>query len=682
MKKKAISQIPYITTEKAPTRRPKKKYDYIAVVFERNIANEAHLFVEIYENEKAKLKTPVYRYVYTKKDWCKFDTVKRTWHRTKIHNYINTGSSPSWEKHNETTFISSESIEKVKKFTSIKCHSEEKWWRYLEKLEDNIEHQKWRRNRERRQERLEERCNIVPDLPEGFGQWCEESLFKDNNFLYYKRKGRYATFTCSRCGKTYSCAIKKGESFEAQVERTVEVPQNGNGSECDKCGAIGVYKTAGRAKNVYRMRKQCYVGQRTERGFVIRYIEPEKIFRLGEKEEFIYREITRTFLEEGKKVITDYNLYNNWIGEDEWHDHNIGGMGVQIRLNAAEVFPETIEQLKGTFLQYTGIEEYMKTSKKIKFAKYMELYTKMPCLEMFSKMGLSEIVNGLLEGVGIFIYQNEVKPDKIFGINKDKVKVLVREHGELEILKVFQFEKILQQNWSYEQCKALVNLRPNWKQLQIALEHMTMKKLMNRIEKYAECSVNAFCGMALGKLRHTVITYLDYLSMRQKLGYDLDNAIIQYPKDLEDGHRKMTIEINKKQLDKRIEEVESKFPLIRKRYKELNKMYAYEYEEYIIRPAKSAEEIVIEGRMLHHCVGGDTYLQRHNDGESAILFLRKKDEPDKQYITLEIRENRISQWYGAYDKKPDKEKIDKWLDDWMKAIRTNNLVVDPKAIAV
>ena len=92
---------------------------------------------------------------------------------------------------------------------------------------------------------------------------------------------------------------------------------------------------------------------------------------------------------------------------------------------------------------------------------------------------------------------------------------------------------------------------------------------------------------------------------------------------------------------------------------------------------------MIEGKILHHCVGGDNYLQKHNDGKSYILFLRRKDNPEQQYITVEIQDLRIIQWYGAYDKKPEKQKIDKWLDDWVKAIRTKNLVADvSKAIAV
>ena len=38
--------------------------------------------------------------------------------------------------------------------------------------------------------------------------------------------------------------------------------------------------------------------------------------------------------------------------------------------------------------------------------------------------------------------------------------------------------------------------------------------------------------------------------------------------------------------------------------------------------------------MLSHCVGG--YADRHTNGKLSIMFLRRKDEPDKPYYTIEV----------------------------------------------
>ena len=101
----------------------------------------------------------------------------------------------------------------------------------------------------------------------------------------------------------------------------------------------------------------------------------------------------------------------------------------------------------------------------------------------------------------------------------------------------------------------------------------------------------------------------------------------------------------------------------------MDKKYHYEKDGLEIRPAKDAEEIVMEGRKQHHCVGREIYLKRHNQGESFILLLRKTEKPNVPYYTIEIREDRILQWYGKFDKKPDKEKIEKWLEKYVRYLK-------------
>lgn len=163
--------------------------------------------------------------------------------------------------------------------------------------------------------------------------------------------------------------------------------------------------------------------------------------------------------------------------------------------------------------------------------------------------------------------------------------------------------------------------------------------------------------------------YLDYLQMRQARGYDLHNTIFAYPENLERAHGQMVEEVNTEQREKRVQEVEEKFPVIKKRYEKLYQYYYYAAEGLLIRPAKSAAEIVREGQILHHCVGGNRYLGNHNQGRSVILLLRHANIPEEPYITVEIKRTEIVQWYGAYDKKPDQQKIESWLKNYIWHLR-------------
>ena len=180
------------------------------------------------------------------------------------------------------------------------------------------------------------------------------------------------------------------------------------------------------------------------------------------------------------------------------------------------------------------------------------------------------------------------------------------------------------------------------------------------------------------------VTYTDYLGMRLSLGYDLTNTVYQQPRDLEAAHNKMAAEQNKKEADKRLQEVKKKFAGIRNSYRKLRNRYFYEDDEYIIRPARSAEEIVMEGRILHHCVGGDRYLGKHNDGQTYILMLRFAKEPEIPYITVEIERDthQLIQWYGAHDRKPDKEHMQKWLDDYVGHLKQKDAEAKQRAQSV
>lgn len=58
------------------------------------------------------------------------------------------------------------------------------------------------------------------------------------------------------------------------------------------------------------------------------------------------------------------------------------------------------------------------------------------------------------------------------------------------------------------------------------------------------------------------------------------------------------------------------------------------YKGLLIVPPKRHNDIKKEGETLKHCVA--TYAKRVATGETIILFVRKADEPDKPYFTLNI----------------------------------------------
>lgn len=80
------------------------------------------------------------------------------------------------------------------------------------------------------------------------------------------------------------------------------------------------------------------------------------------------------------------------------------------------------------------------------------------------------------------------------------------------------------------------------------------------------------------------------------------------------------------------------------------KFWDFSYGDFIIKIPTCGEDLVEEGRQMHHCVGG--YVNSIAEGRKYICFIRHKDNPDKPYITCEIDPytGRIRQYFLAYDR--------------------------------
>lgn len=85
------------------------------------------------------------------------------------------------------------------------------------------------------------------------------------------------------------------------------------------------------------------------------------------------------------------------------------------------------------------------------------------------------------------------------------------------------------------------------------------------------------------------------------------------------------------------------------------------YKKYSIVVPEKTSDIEHEADELKHCVR--SYIPRVVDGKTLICFLRDNEDLNKPLITIEVKENIVTQAYGLYDSKPSDEQIDvmrKW----------------------
>lgn len=154
----------------------------------------------------------------------------------------------------------------------------------------------------------------------------------------------------------------------------------------------------------------------------------------------------------------------------------------------------------------------------------------------------------------------------------------------------------------------------------------------------------------------TYRTYRDYLRECVLLGLDLNDRQVLFPPNLDLAHARTTSQVNyKANKEKRV--------AFAKQVKKLEKL-CMEENGLVIRPARSASELIAEGKYLHHCVGG--YAERMAKGILAIMLIRRKEDPDTPYYTLEWKDKKVVQCktMNNRDYRNDPE-VAAFVDKWM-----------------
>lgn len=674
MKKKEIEGFAPLPVEKS-----KDKKRFVAAVAVKAFKGEKHLIIDVYRNLKKTLKTPLVRICLTDKAFGNYYFDTDRWTQNMIDNVL---VDDPYIIQTKTVSMKPADEEVIKRF--VTGYRNDTWIRRIENYQKNISKEKYRSHEKKRQERkekeLKERIAQMPEIPQKFYEWCEEELFKGYKYIFYKRQGRYAEFYCGCCGGYYRYATKSLDTYEGQFEHVVGIPKSGFFGRCEKCDEKAMYKHMGNKASITD-KKKCYMVQPfgSNGGAVVRYFEIYKTSRIGGIPVYEDVEINRSFfMPESDKVQKDYQVRDNFIGGNYWLPNNIPGMA-NITVGAGNLYTENLGELAGTVLEHTGIEEFSEEYDYFKVRNYMESYIRMPALEMIVKMKLTYLANRLVNNEAAAwdsVNAQGHTAAEVLMIDKKKIKKLIREKGLQYYHDLFRMEKAMGIDLPEDIEDKLQMIAIDVDNLELMLRYMSAKQIINRTMRYCGLTElhDDLCGKAIAHIHAIARTYADYISMRVQRGYDMSNLIIQYPRNLQEEHDKMVLEVNEHEAERRILEVKEKYRSIEDRFKELCEIYQYEDELFSVRPAKDAAEIIMEGKVLHHCVGGDNYLRSHARGSSTILFLRPVAEKRVPFVTIEIKGFEIVQWYGANNKKTAmKKEIEKWLNKYLRGLKSGEL---------
>ena len=687
MKKKAILKIPPIPTEYSERG---KRYSVSAGVVD--IDGSSILLLDVYPKNRKK---PLRRIIVTPVDYGIYEYDTKNWSGKSIEN------SEIWFPQTVPTLYASRDMAYsketydivagyAKKVKTIRFIDENLFY-VVRQLESAIADEKTDRAYKRRMQRLKERCSYVEPLDDEFKAYCKKKFDRlGKHIMWYKRKGRYADFKCSACGCEYRRATEYGVSYESQSENIVATPKQGIISRCEICGAMGKYQARERKFNE---QLTFYKADTYKDGLVIREVAASQVIRKDVKEAYEYTEMTRLFITKAEEH-KDFCYYDGWTDKTEWYDRNSSGI-YSYQSPKGFLYEPSLANIKKSAFKYCAIDRFLSKYPKSDIHGYFKAYRRYPQLEYLVKMQLWKLAEPLTAN---FYQTNDMdmvaaRPEDMLGIQKKDIPYLVEQEGNITILNICRLQKQTGQQfemiycaWLYEILSVGYSSHRIYEQLLQIAEHMSIKRVINQLAKYVGYeSPDDLEGDYPNRFGYHYLNeragkYLDYLQMRIELGYDLSNNVYSKPRDLDAAHQEMVMQSDAKKIKEKSMTADEKYTQIPKLIKQLSKVYMYKDEKYQIVIPKSASDLIEEGHVLHHCVGGDNYLRAHNRQTSTILFLRHSKNPDIRFVTIEIKKDHIVQWYGAYDKKTEETEVNKWLRTYREIVN-KRLSADTQKIA-
>lgn len=294
-------------------------------------------------------------------------------------------------------------------------------------------------------------------------------------------------------------------------------------------------------------------------------------------------------------------------------------------------YNDPIPYLKKSIHKYCAYEQFPDDRKgHNKMFDYLIKYENHPQLEMLVKTGLTFLIDDL----GCIKWSK--KGWDMLGITKQELPYLVSG------IKLRAYRKI----------RAIcLKHKLSIKEAQLASElYIYIHNKYNRSK--LEVSVRLIKYLTEHNVR--INDYDDLIYTKDNIGLPDEKRYI-YPENFMAMHDFLhkRVEIKKSQ------EIAAK---MKKRKKELMK-YSIEKNGILIKPLLSQDDLINEGKALHHCVG--MYAERVARGETAIFTIRKVSDAEKPIATLELKDKRIMQVRAEHNSVPPEE-IQVFVRNWEK----------------
>ena len=490
--------------------------------------------------------------------------------------------------------------------------------------------------------------SLIPDIPKDFEKWAFTDAVPQ--YMYYEYGKRIGLCTC--CGKHHELK---------------EQPKYGKEGTCPGCKRKVQYRTYKKKGRIHDWEYAALI-QKIQGGYVLRFFALNQLIEQGTRSYGGMSEKIRiTYNEQwNRQAIYSYHRYKTtnkirWCNGYEY----LSAYGGRKEEERCRLYPRNLRKiLKGSKLEYSGMPEFARTGIEFYQQDFIDKAKEYTGIEKLIKAEFYNLTNSCISygsRAPIDLYQKRVK--KVLGLTGEYYN-LIRDKDptwrEYEVT---------------EQCQD-VGIRATWEQIQkmsqyarnfaIYMRHSTPHKMLKYIEGLKSEGPYAMRNQEVND-------YHDYLQLAAGLGYNLDDDWILYPKNLKERHDQLTEEQNERKAELEKESDDKKDRKLKRTIKRKGwTRYEMETEQLLIRLPKCAHEIRKEGNAQHHCVAN--YMDRMVAGETCILFIRKKEEQDKSYYTVEVKDNEVIQVRGKYNVAPSED-----VEEFMKVFKKNIRKAERKA---
>lgn len=344
---------------------------------------------------------------------------------------------------------------------------------------------------------------------------------------------------------------------------------------------------------------------------------------------------------------TDFELYSKVTERERIYNT---GMSVATGIDVWRPNEFDIEKLlAGTSLKYVWqayARELRRYGERIGHIKLLEYMCRYPLqMEYLAKVGFGDvIIDGLMDGMlpgSVFYLRGKTldsitrgrmsKQDKSFVHN-----IEAEGRNSLDIHDLQRWQKVRRIPGCEEipLQKLIID-----KSLQYArtdsfscLRYVRLEKLKRYLAKQHD---------KYPDYKHDIDLYADYIHNCETLGADMASKSTLWPKNLMQEHANQKVKV-------KIFKAKEKEQTWQKRKTALIKKYRFKRDGFEIVVPDKLTDLILEGEQMHNCVG--TYVERVVKAETDVVFIRLTEAREQSYGTMEIRDGRIVQARGKFNK--------------------------------